>query len=123
MEQPGIVGQQRQPGAPLLVAPADIVLAPAQMQRGRGPERQPQPLPSKGGDIAHLLADGGGRVQVVVCDQERVEALLLLGGDEAHLQFGEHLLFLGSGTSKTRLGLVHVHFFAQTGRRMSRLKF
>ena len=112
MEQPGIVGQQRQPGAPLLVAPADMVVAPAQMQRRGGPERQPEPLAGESGHIAHLLAHGGRRVQVVVFDQESVEARLLLGGDQAHLQCCEHLLFVWSGTSKTWLGVFHAVFCA-----------
>jgi len=59
-EQPHVVRHQREPGAPLLVAPADVAIAAAHMQRRRRPQRETQPLAVEGDHVAQLLADRRG---------------------------------------------------------------
>jgi hypothetical protein len=111
-EQPGVVGQQSQPLAPLLLLPADKAVARAQMQRRRRPQRQSQPLVLEHGHVAQLLADGRCGVQVVVLDQQRVKARLFFRSHEAHGEVIENMLFVRGRTPIPRSVFSHASFLS-----------
>ncbi len=99
-QQAGVVDQQRQARAPLLVSPADEAVARLEMERGGVPGGQRQPLTAILGHVAQMFADQMAVFQIVMLGEELIEALDLVGRHESHGQMDENLLFIGGGLTK-----------------------
>ena len=69
-QQAGVVDQQRQARAPLLVGPADEAVARLEVQRGGIPRGQRQPLTAIGGHVAQMFADQPAVFQIVMFGDE-----------------------------------------------------
>ena len=69
-EEAGVAHEQRQAAAPLLIAPADPLIAGAQVAGGRGPGQQGQPAPAMRGDVTQMLAHQRGAFEVVMFDEQ-----------------------------------------------------
>ena len=100
-QQAGVVGQQRQARAPLFVGPTDEGVAGLEMPGGRAPSGQRQPLALVRGDVTEMFADQFTALEIMVLDDELVEALSLVSRDGADGQVGEDVLFIRRGSAVT----------------------
>jgi hypothetical protein len=69
--------------AVLAAVPADPRLAILQVEGGGVPSQQRDPLTLELCDVAQLLADQRGVVQVMLLDQQPIETLAFIGADQA----------------------------------------
>jgi hypothetical protein len=106
-QQAGVVDQQRQARAALLLGPADELVARLEMQGGRVPSGQRQPLIPISGDIAHVLAHELGVLQIVMFGDELIEAGHFRWRHGADVELDENLLFIGRGLAKAERFLFH----------------
>ena len=100
-QQAGVVGQQGQARAPLFVAPTDAGVARFEMPGGRAPGGQRQPLALVGCDIADMLADQFAAVEIMVLDDESVEAFRFVRCERPDGQMFEDALFIRRGSTVT----------------------
>ena len=107
-QQPRVVDHQRQTPAPLLLGPADKLVAGFDMQRGGAPSSQGQPLASVGGHKTQVFPHQPRVLQVVILSQELIESFHFSRWDRLHLQMDQNLLFIGRGLAKAGSGWFHV---------------
>src|SRR5262249_54536286 len=99
--QARVIDHQRQARAPLLLRPADEVVAGLDVECGGVPTGQSQPLPAIFGHITKVLPDQLSALQVMMLNKQLVESFDLVGGYGPDRQMDQNLLFIGSGLTKT----------------------
>lgn len=82
-EEAGVVGDQGEAAFLLRGGPADPRFAGLEVEGGGAPGQQGEPLALVFGHVAELFADEGSASQVVLGDEQLVEALAFRGGEEA----------------------------------------
>ena len=106
-QQAGVVGQERQPPAPLLLRPADEGVTRFEVQGGGAPGGQPQPLALVGGDITDVFAHDTGVFEVVMLDDDLVKSLDFMGLDQPHGEVFQDVLLVGGGLAMADFVLLH----------------
>src|ERR1035438_10070326 len=106
-QQAGVVRQERQSPAPLLLRPADEDLTRLEMQGGGTPGGQPQPLALVGGDITDVFAHDTGVFEIVMLDDEPVKTLDFMGLDQPHREVFQDVLLVSGGLAMTNFVLLH----------------
>ena len=89
-QEPGVVGDQVQPGELHAVVPADPPVARPALQRRRREHRQRQPPPSMMSDITHRLAHPRHRAEVVVRPHQIPEADLIVRRHDVDAHLGKN---------------------------------
>ena len=99
--QARVVDHQGQALAPLRLPPADKGVPGLEMQRGRAPGGDRQPLTPPDHRIAQLLAHQLGAVQIMVLDEDSVALFDVVGPDQQFdLHLAQHGLLVSTGPTK-----------------------
>jgi hypothetical protein len=86
----GVVGRQRQSTPPLVVIPADPLIARPNVVSRRRPTQQRQPLAPMLDDVTQTLADQVGVLEVVMLADQLVPACLLVRLNQPHDDLIQH---------------------------------
>ena len=96
-QQPRVVGQERQADAALFLDPADEDVARLEVQGRRAPGGQSQPLALVCGDVADMFAHDAGVFEVVMRNDEGIEAFDFMRLDGPHGEVFQDVLFVRRG--------------------------